>query len=257
MRLLRLSLMLMLLACVGTDAASAEHTIPRYFEPKFGGDPLWISLSEAMTPEGALRPEIRRRNHLNSQMRQRLEQESARRKTAASDAARQPGDVCDVQYGHRFTDGPDDGVITSVAVLDELLATRLVISGTVTAAALGLHEAIPYTILQIDTDSREVVANRVFLMYPRGRVRFEGIMFCNEDPSFKDLPSIGDSIVFIASHPIDSTGTLFSTRHIVYETEAGVVASSTSLRLEPEALPKSVRAFTERMRGVQQRDQRQ
>jgi len=256
MRSFRVLFALILLACVSSAVAAADNMIPRYFEHKFGGELLWVAASDAITAEGTLRPDLPRRNPLSSHMRQALEQEKSRR-MAAPDVAQRTVDVCDVQYGHRFTEGPDDGVITSSAVLDELLATRSVISGTVTASALGIHEAIPYTILQIDVDAKEPSANRVFLMYPRGRVRFDGITFCNEDPSFKELPSIGDSIVFIASHPIDSTGTLFSTRHVVYETESGAVASSTSLRLEPEALPKSVRGFTERLRAGQQRDKRQ
>lgn len=246
---------LILLACVGSAVAAADNTIPRYFEHKFGGELLWIAASEAITAEGTLRPDIPRRDPLSSHMRQALEQEKARR-MAVSDAQRTV-EVCDVQFGQRFTDGPDDGVITSSAVMDELLATRSVISGTVTASALGIHEAIPYTILQVDVDSKEVSPKRVFLMYPRGRLRYDGVTFCNEDPSLKGLPAIGDAIVFIASYPIDATGTLFSTPLIVYETESGVVASSTNFRLEPEAQPKSVRGFTERLRAVQPRDKRQ
>lgn len=241
----------LILASVTGGVVAAENEIPRYFEHKFGGELLWISAPEAITSEGKLRPGIRLSADLKERIKQWHEQEAIRKSAASEGAARTPD--CDVQYGHRFTDGPDEGVVTSSATLDELATTRLVISGRVTAAAPGIHVGIPYTVLQIDQDSHEAVPNRVFLMYPRGRLRFEGMTFCNENPSFMDLPSIGDAIVFIASYPLDSAGTLFSTSLIVYETESGV-AKSKSFRLEPEAMPRSVRGFTERLRAVQQRE---
>lgn len=184
---------------------------------------------------------------MSSERRRHLQQESARKTAARVKPTR---DVCDVEYGHLFTDGPDDTVMTSSAGLNEFLETRLVISGTVTASALGLHSAVPFTILQIGTNSEEAPAKRVFLMYPRGRARYGGITYCNEDPSFNELPAIGDSIVFIASYAIDATDTLFITNYVVYEAGSGVVASSGGFRMEPDAQHRSVGGFAERLRAI-------
>lgn len=248
MRSYRLLFALILIVGVRSDAVAAENEIPRYFEHKLDWALLWLTLSEAITPEGTLRPDLRRHDTVSSEMRRHLDQELAR-KTAAG--VKPTPDVCDVEYGHTFADGPDDGVITSSAALEELLETRSVISGTVTATDVGLHSGVPFTILQIDTNSEGAPAKRVFLLYPRGRARYGGLTYCNEDPEFKELPSIGDSILFVASYAVDATNTLFITNYVVYETKSGVVATAGGFRLEPDAQPRSVRGFMERLRAAQ------
>jgi hypothetical protein len=236
---LRALVIVVLVACATVGSASADdNTIPRYFEFKFGRDLLWISASEAITATGSLRPDIHQLEDLKSRF-------AEWRKNIVRDG-RTP-DTCDVSYGHVFAEGPDDGAITSSASLEETVATRAVISGTVTATALGIHNAIPFTILQIDEDGEAGRAPRVYLMFPRGRLQFEGITFCNDDPTFTDMPTVGDPIVFIASYPLDAAGTLYSTSLIVYE-HASVVMSSDNFQLQGEARPQSVRAFAERLR---------
>jgi hypothetical protein len=249
MTYLRFGLALVFVACVNVRVISADdNTIPGRFTFKFGGDPIWISAAEAITPSGALRPEVHRPEHMKRLMTRWQEQEAFRK----SVDTQQVKELCDITFAERFTEGPDEGSITSLAVLDEIAATRSVINGTVSASAVGIHDGAPYTILQIDADSMEAFPKRVYLMYSRGRLQFDGMAFCNNSPAYSELPRIGDPIMFIASYPLDSTGTLFFTSWIVYERETAVV-SSQGLQLEPDARPKSVRAFADRLRSVQQR----
>jgi hypothetical protein len=249
MTYLRFGLAVVLVACVNVRVISADdNTIPGRFLFKYGGDPIWISASEAITGSGTLRPDVPRPEHLKRVMTRWHEQEASRRSVDTQQVA----DPCDVTYTESFTEGPDEGAITSLAVLDEMAATRSVINGTVSASAMGIHDGVPYTIVQIDSDSMGAFPKRVYLMYPRGRLRFDGMAFCNNSPAYSELPRIGDPIMFIASHPLDSTDTLFFTSWIVYERDTAVV-SSQGLQLEPDARPKSVRAFADRLRSVQQR----
>lgn len=107
---------------------------------------------------------------------------------------------------------------------------------------------MPYTIVQIDTQAEDAPAGRIFLMYPKGRLRFGGMNVCNDDPAFSAVPAIGDPIAFIASYPLDSTGTLFFTSWIVYEHQAALVHSR-RLDFEIARLARSVRTFAERLRA--------
>ena len=236
---------------VATHVVSAnDDTIPKRFVFKHGGDPIWISAAEAITPDGWLRPQIRRTPFLEQLIARHAEKQS--RRTVAPDA--QPDTECDIEFSERFVDGPDDGAITSLEILDEMIAKRSVISGRVSASQTGIHESIPYTVLQIDVDSPADAPQRVYLLYPRGRLQFDGMSVCNVNQQYSELPAIGDHLMFIASYPIDSTETLFSTPIIIYEHEAAVVISP-HLRLEEDARPKSVRRFAERLREIQERKQ--
>jgi hypothetical protein len=218
-------------------ASADDNTIPRYFDFKFGGAPIWIAATEAITEEGTLRADIQRPEGLKNRIAQSRERP-------------RPSATCDVQYGHFFDEAPDDFPLT-LEVLNEVLATRSVISGTVTASAVGIHNVVPYTILQIDLDS----SKRVYLMYPRGRLHFDGITFCHEDDFFSEPPSIGDPIVFIASDPIDGTGVLFVTSWIVHEHD-GELLITQHLQLEWKARPKSVGEFAKALRAAQRREHR-
>lgn len=235
-------------------AAADDNTIPGHFDFKFGGDPLWISASEAITASGTLRADIRRPAHLKRLIAQRQEREAGGPGVTSQAAA--VDETCEISFAERFTEGPDEGAIPSLEVLEEMVSTRSVIDGTVSATAVGIHEGMPYTILQIDVSSKEAPANRVYLMYPKGRLRFDGMTFCNDDSGFSSLPAIGDPILFIASYPLDSTGTLYFTSWVVYEHQSAVV-SSPRLQLESTALPGSVRSFAERLRASRQRDKQQ
>ncbi|HYC58293.1 MAG TPA: hypothetical protein VEK79_01890 [Thermoanaerobaculia bacterium] len=248
----RLGAVIVCAVVLTTKVVSAnDDTIPKRFVSKFGGDPIWISATEAISPEGTLRKEIRRTAHLQ-RLIARHEKERSRR-AVAPDA--QSTAECDIAFSERFTDGPDDGAVTSLEILDEMGATRSIITGRVSASRIGIHDSTPYTILQVDVDSPGTSPKRVYLMYPRGRLQFDGLSVCNVNPLYSELPSVGDQLVFIASYPIDSTGTLFSTPLIIYEHEASVVIPP-HLQLEQEAQPSSVRLFAARLREVQQQKQR-
>jgi hypothetical protein len=187
MTYLRFGLAIIIVACVDVRGISADdNTIPSRFAFKYGGDPIWISASEAITDSGALRPEVHRPEHLKLLITRWHEQEAFR----GSIETQQIAQPCDISFAERFTDGPDEGSITSLAVLEELAATRAVINGRVSASAVGIHDGAPYTILQIDAESMGAFPKRVYLLYPRGRLRFDGMTFCNNSAAYSELPRI-------------------------------------------------------------------
>ena len=242
---------------VSLATAADDGKIPGRFSFKYRDAPIWISSAEAITAEGTLRPDVPRPAHLKLRLSE-LERGAANRTGPLSNSGK-AADDCDVTFSERFTDGPDDFPVNTLAELAEVAATRSVISGVVSGSAVGLHDGIPYTVLQIDTNLSDSPVGPVYLMYPRGRVRFDDVTLCNDNPIFAELPAIGDPIAFVASAPIDSTGTLFFTPRswIWYEHLAALVGPP-SLRADSSARRlSSVRAVTEHLRAKQPHDKRQ
>lgn len=252
MRLLGYIAPIMFLVCLDVSRISADNTIPGRFWSGSDGDVIWVSASEAITTSGTLRPEVHRPERLNRFLKDRTPATPRPHEATVSEAAKVS---CDVTYTERFTEGRDDFPVESFAELSDVAATRSVIHGVLTASEIGLHDGLPYTVLQVDVDSSDIDQDRVYLMYPRGRLQFDGMSFCNNDPAFSELPSIGDEITFIASRPLDSTASLYRTSGswILYEhadtivTAPGLQLDSGNRRLEP------LRAITERLHMTQRR----
>lgn len=152
-------------------------------------------------------------------------------------------DPCDIRYGHTFDDSNDDGAIQSVDTLREVLKTRTVISGTVTATALGLRREMPYTVLQIDTDT----GDRAYLLFAAGRARSGEKVVCTDDATVPGIPTTGDPIVFLTSGAFDATRSLHLSFWVVYE-HAGAVITASDIDLGVGHAPKSVREFAQRLR---------
>lgn len=243
-----------LVLCLNVSVAIADdNTIPGRFTFKFGGDPIWISASEAITPSGALSVDVQRPEHLKLEM-SRVE-ETLERRTASSDAHK-TGLSCDVTYTERFDGGPDDIPVRSLSELVEVASTRTTITGVLSATAVGIHDGIPYTVLQIDAASPKASVGRVYLMYASGQLRFDDITVCNMNPAFAKLPAIGDPITFVASAPIDTTGTLYySPRSWVFYEHQSVLVSPPALQQDPAIRElKSARAIALQLRIRPQHD---
>lgn len=234
-------LVVALVICCVAGVAVAGDIIPRSFAFA-DGTPLWISADDAITASGGLREDVSWLSRLHRDVLQWRERQTTNR-AIASDSV--PG--CDIAFGGSLVDGPDEFTIETEALLREVIQSRQVASGKVTAIASGIHNGMPYSILAIATDTSSETASRVYLMYPRAKFVFQGVTICNEDPFVGPLPEIGDSILFIASFPIDGTGTLFSTPWVVHQGRRGVVKSS---RLPIQRGP--VEEFAARLRSAKQ-----
>lgn len=186
--------------------AASDQTagIPARFEFKFHSATIWVAASEAINSDGTIRPGI-----LQSAVRQELEyrrkNQAERRKRAGAPAATD----CDVAFYGIIAEDPDQYPVATLEALREAASVRTVISGVVSATAVGLHTAIPHTVVRIVTDSHDG-DNVVYLLYPTGRLHFDGLTVCNDDPSYAPTPSPGDAITFVAASPIDATGKLFN-----------------------------------------------
>lgn len=186
-------------------AAAEEHpTIPLRFEFKFGGGVIWVAASEAITSDGIVRPGI-----LRSAAREDLEY---RRKHQADGRARSAMTAavdCDVAFFGAIVDNFENTPVSTLAELRSKASSRRVVSGVVTACAVGLHTGMPHLVLRVNTDSRGS-RDVVYLLYPAGRVHFDGMTVCNADPAYSGTPAIGDAITFVAPEPIDASDTLFT-----------------------------------------------
>jgi hypothetical protein len=250
MRLLGSIAAIMLLVCFDVGRSSADDAIPSRFWSGSDGDVIWVSASEAITTSGTLRPEI----HQPERLKRFLKDRATPRTTEAA-APEAANESCDVTYTERFTEGRDDFFAGSFAELSDVAASRSVIHGVLSASQIGLHDGLPYTILQIDLDSSNIAHGPVYLMYPRGRLHFGGMTFCNNDPAFSELPSIGDQITFIASRPLDSTGSLYRTSGsgILYE-HRGSLVTAPGLQFDSCVRRfQSLEAITDRLHMTQRR----
>lgn len=241
-------LMSVSLAVTFTLAASAHAAgIPDRFLWRHG-EPIWIAASEAVSNEGRLNAGIMRPGdyEMLRDFRDR-EMKTPRERRARTDAAEQ----CDVTFTELLSDGSEVFEARSLVELVQVAATRSVIDGAVTASAVGLHGGVPYTVLQVETNSPEAPAPLVYLLFSKGRMTFDGMTICNDDASFGAVPAIGDAIVFVASEPFDSTGTLFKAAGswVITEREGAVVAGP-ALR----ATLKSVRETVVQLRHERPRE---
>lgn len=242
----------MALLIAGNGAVFAEDQIPPRFVFPIYEDPIWIAASEAISAEGKVSPEVLRSSGLDHLERRRAWLKEQRARDAAEGHSSESSITadCDAILGG-MTEFSGGWTVRSLAELMEEAATRTVITGVVTASAVGFHGGMPHTILAIRTDSP--AADRVvYMLYPNGRLHYEGMTVCNQDPGYALPPSVGDAITFVATdEPFDSTRTLYVTNGswIFYE-HAGKVVASLALRSDPVLKAyRSLGALNQVLRG--------
>jgi hypothetical protein len=201
--------------------AGEPQPIPTRFEFKFHRGSIWIAASEAITTDGSVRPGILRqgaRDELAS--RRALQTELRNRNGIATDDA----DACDAVFAGLIDGGDTHATAETFAELRDAAASRTVINGRVSGSEVGFHSGMPYTVIGVDTDSRGI-NERVYLLHPFGRMRFEGLTVCNSDAEYSPPPAAGDSITFLAREPIDHAETLYtaSGSYIFYDHDGVLV----------------------------------
>jgi hypothetical protein len=210
---------LVVLIATRANGDDPESLIPRRFV-RDRGQTIWVSATEALNEDGRVREgvmhELERR-----ELRHRRDMLLERRQRGLST----DGDPdCEVRFiGYVSQGGGIDPDVDTFAELRDLAASRTVITGTVTASAVGVHFGMPHTVLRIDSDS----AGAIPLIYPHGRLRMDGMMVCNADPMYSEPPATGDAITVILPRPLDDTGTLYwpPGSSILYEHEGVIVAA--------------------------------
>jgi hypothetical protein len=166
---------------LGTSRFTAAAEIPDRFLFPSDGLIIWISETAAISEDGRLRPGI-------------LEPEEllVRRRQAAADRVASPsaeGDSggCDATFFEACN--LDLASPTTFGELVDAAATRSVVSGIVSRSAIGLHQGLPYTLLQIERDVPGEGGAVAYLLYPKGKLRFEGMTVCQDDPRFPAPPA--------------------------------------------------------------------
>jgi hypothetical protein len=203
-------------SCLALGLFGADASIPARFEFKFDRAPIWIAASEAISADGSLRAGV-----LSALDREELAIRARDRRRQKQRPATEGAAPCDVEYAGVMAGDAAASPARTIAELREAAATRSVMSGRVAATAVGLHLGMPYTVVAIDVDEK-----RVYLLYPVGRLQFEGITVCNKDASYAEVPKEGDAITFLGGTAIDHTGTLYTAAGswIFYDRDGGIVA---------------------------------
>lgn len=220
MKLSRNAVLFLLLAVSPAIADDHDSLIPGRFIFKGGHAPIWISEREMFQDDGSLRKGVLDDLHMGELSRRRDWLRDRRRRGISTNAAAD----CDVNFiGYVSQGGGSDPHVTTFTDLRNLATRRPVITGKVTATALGIHFGMPHTVVRIDS----ATAGVTHLIYPHGRLRVNGMTVCNADPHYSEPPSIGDMIAVILPMPLDETGTLYwpPGSSILYEHEGRLVAS--------------------------------
>jgi len=203
--------------------------VPARFEARLGSRPVWVARERTTATEALRRGELTETQIEN--IRSRMESTSRWRATThgASDDGR-----CAALFAGYIADGGDDNfAVGSLSALREVAPSRTVMAGRVVAVRPGFHNGQPFSVIAIDRPA----ASTVYLLYPYARVEVDGSLICNADPSFADLPRLGEPIAFVASAPFDATQRLYYVRgdRIFYERDSAVV-SAPALAMDPDLL---------------------
>lgn len=230
--------LVVLLLLANTGFADSPD-IPERFEFRFDGRLIWISAASAITAGGHIRPGVLR-PEVRDELLDRRREDAASLQTQAS-VQESSSSRCDATFFGSLH-GSDASQATTFADLVDIAASESVVSGIVSGTAVGLHAGKPCTILQIQTDVPVGGGSVAYLLYPDGKLRFDGMTVCNDDPAFAVPPIVGDAVTFVTGSAIDSTGTLFVTDGslILYDHDGAAVLppaleSDAELRLIPSA----------------------
>jgi hypothetical protein len=224
----RVALAILLLA---NTAFAAAPDIPQRFEFRSDAAPIWISAASAVAADGHVLPGVLQ-PEMRDELHDRRRQDGARRNADLS-TQEESSKGCDASFFGNVHAASDSYPARTFADLVEIASTRTVISGVVSASAVGLHNGKPYTVLQIETDALLEGGFVAYLLYPDGKLRVENMTVCNDDPAFAALPVVGDAVTFVTGSAIDTTGTLFVTDGslIVYD-HAGRTVLPPALELD-------------------------
>jgi hypothetical protein len=209
--------------------AAEQKPIPTRFEFKFDRAPIWIAATEAVASDGSVRAGVLRsgaREELASRLA--LQKELRKRGAVATEAT----DTCDAVFAGVIDGGDTHSMAETFDDLREAATGRSVISGRVTGSAVGLHGGMPYTVIGVETDSWGM-SRQVYLLYPFGHMRFEGMTVCNSDADYSAPPAIGDAITFLASQPIDHSETLYAVSgSLIFYDHEGVIVVPPGFKID-------------------------
>lgn len=171
--------------------------------------PLWIAISKATTPFGALRDDVvaPAEAHRFRLDEQRVAEQRAKTKQTATASS----DICDITFRDPYDDAANMHPSLAWAdVLSEAGRGR-VFSGRVSGSRIGLYAGVPFTMLAVDvlrsTDTH--FPHRVYLLYPSGSAKINGVSLCMSDPRYQPVPEVEDRIVFVGNHGIDSDDSVY------------------------------------------------
>ena len=191
------------LFAISCFAGSVRQAAPRFqsLNP-YRAAPLWISAEDALTAEGTLREGAIAPAEEHALLRAIGQYE--RQKTQADSSE------CGVTIGTAFDFAPGMEIPQSWDDVQKRANAGIVISGVVTESKIGLYAGAPATLLRIEPKrSNRALPYDAYLVYPHGSLVIRGVRVCASDPSYAEVPAVGDRILFIANQALDESGTLF------------------------------------------------
>lgn len=213
------------------------------------GPPLWISMEEAISPDGALNEgEFLARN------RPSLPHQLMTDPPGVSLEA--PPEECRLRgvqaFDHLPTGGPDSS-------LEELTASAEgIYRGTISTVSVGFLDGLAGSLLEVsveETIKGRSGADRIWVYYPFALAKRGRTSICRTDFGYGLRPARGGRVLFFSLWPArDDSGRLFEPgpRHLLLEGGAGEVVADPSFK-EPVG-PASFAAIASRVRELAKAD---
>jgi len=222
-------------------AGALPARVPRKGE--IAGPPLWISVEEALSPDGTLHEE-----EFTAWVRASFPHQLMTDPPGAS--LETPPEECRRRgasaFDHLPTGGPDSS-------LEELTASAGgIYRGTMSAVSVGFLDGLAGSLLEVtveETIKGKAGAERIWVYYPYALAKRGRTSICRIDYGYTLRPARGGHVLFFALWPArDDGGRLFEPgpRHLLLEAGAGDVVSDPSFK-EPVG-PASFEAIASRVR---------
>lgn len=179
-------LTIVLIQPAAVAGGSADARIPRIAHSDDGGPPLWVSVSEALLPNGDLRAEL-----FNSGYADAIEKNRA----------------VNVEECTRFMSRVMEGVIPRGTIEERVPASYTIVTGEVTDGEEGFYAGMPGTLFALRISSRPKILGHSprseFLYFFVGSARMATPygFICSTPGPGGVVPAIGDRVVVFADFP--------------------------------------------------------
>lgn len=238
---------LVLLAALSAPASEPAGALPAriYRKGETAGPPVWISVEEALAPDGTLREEEFTAWARTSLPHQLVTDPPGVSLEAPPEECRRRGLQA---FDHLPTGSPDSS-------LEELTASaEAIYLGTISAVAVGFLDGLAGSLLEVSVEEPikgKGGAGRIWVYYPFALAKRGRTSICRADFGYRLRPAQGERVLFFALWPArDDGGRLFEpgSRHLLLEDGAGEVVADPSFK-EPVG-PASFAAIASRVREL-------
>lgn len=195
-------------------SASVAYAIQPDFPHRFRGRhaDVWVSASTAVDSEGNLRGDVvgaQTVDHLRFVILTSREA-NQRLKATKDEPVPTVAPVCDVLVTATADSLPSSTRLTDWEQLAAAMRDSRALLGEVTNVSVGLYGGLAFTVLQLRL-TPQGDPGWAYLLYPRASIDLKEGTICTEFRGYPQVPSRGDTILFVSGAPLDEDHTLYFT----------------------------------------------